>query len=187
MTGRTCTLLAEEALCFYKPLPHGEISLKDLVIYAIDSVGIGDWLLFVLATLAVSLVGLLSPWLHGVLYTEASLFGSLRALASAGAFLLCAGFAGVLLGTYKYLTLGRISGKAGAAVQAAGMARLLALPPSFFQSHSAGELQSRLRNIPEPARLQWAFLGKGVQWYRSEQHGYHQNERRDSLALLKHN
>lgn len=149
ITRRTCSLLAEEALCFYKPLPQREIGLKDLAAYAIDSVGIGDWLLFVLATLAVSLVGLLPPWLHDVLYTEASLYGSLRALMSTGVFLLCAGFAGVLLGTYKYLTLGRISGKAGAAMQAAGMARLLALRPSFFQSHSAGELQSRLERMGE--------------------------------------
>ena len=61
-------LFAEEALCFYKPFPLKKLTIADLVRYIVSTLSAADLALVALATLAVSLVGLLTPRLNNLLY-----------------------------------------------------------------------------------------------------------------------
>ena len=100
-----------------------------------------------LSMLAVSLVGLLTPKLTGLLFGPVLQSGSVSLLLSMAAFMVCVSVSQLLLRSVSVLLSARISTKLDLSVQAATMMRILSLPADFFKQHSAGELSDRARQI----------------------------------------
>lgn len=147
LNRQTAELLEQEAVCFYKPLPLTKIGIRELLVYMAQTLSPWDIALVVLSTLAVSLVGLLVPWINHMIYGEVISGGSLQLLFAVFTFLLCVSLSQTVLETVKSLLLNRISVKMNIQVQAAGMMRILSLPAHFFKKYSAGDLASRANYI----------------------------------------
>lgn len=147
LNGKTASMIGGEAICFYKPFPLKELGIKDLLKYMAGTTRLSDYLLIVFATLAVTLVGLLPPYINNIIYSDVIDYRSVQLLWSVFTFLLCVTVSQTLIGTYKTLVLERLTTRMRVAFQAAAMSRLLSLPASFFKGYSAGDLASRMNYI----------------------------------------
>ena len=143
ITQKNETLFDEEGICFYKPFPLKKLTVPVLLRYILDCLSPADLSLVALATLAVSLVGLLMPKLNNMLFGTVVESGELRLLIGIAVFLASAGISRLLFGTVKTLVVERVNTKIDLSVQAAAMMRILSLPADFFKQFSSGDLASR--------------------------------------------
>ena len=140
VTAKEENRISSEALCFYRPLPMRELKLRDLLRYMMSCLTLRDLVSFGFASLAIVLVGMLSPQLNRILMGTVVNTGSMQLLAAVMSFLLFATVGSVLLSIIRSLLLARIRYKLNINVSAATMMRMLSLPASFFKDYSAGEL-----------------------------------------------
>ena len=140
-------LFEPDAIAFYKPFPMREIGIPDLVAYVAESLSIQDLILFVLSTLAVTLVGKFLPRINNILFSNVINSGSNSLLLTVGVFFVCVTVSSALFGTIKSLISSRINTKMDISVEAATMMRVLSLPASFFKNYSSGELSSRIGSM----------------------------------------
>ena len=61
-------LFSSEAIAFYKPFPLKALSIKDLVKYIFETLNISDYLIIVVMTLVLSLLGMLLPKVNNILF-----------------------------------------------------------------------------------------------------------------------
>lgn len=133
--GRKTQLLFEdEAIAFYASFPLKKIGMKDLAMHIVKSLSVADFVLVALATLAVTLIGLLTPELTNLLFSEVLDSGSLRLLLAIAVFMICVTFSSLLISGVKALLTARINTKMGLSVQAATMMRILSLPADFSRN-----------------------------------------------------
>ena len=140
-------LFEEEAIAFYNSFPLRKLGIADLMRYIIHTLSISDFVMVGLATLAVTLIGLLTPKLTNLMFSDVLESGSVRVLISLAVFMVCVSASSIIAGGIKTLLLARVSTKTDLAVQAASMMRILSLPAGFFKDYSAGELSSRAQHI----------------------------------------
>lgn len=147
INGRNESLFEEEAIAFYSSFPLRKLGISDLMRYIIHTLSISDFVMVGLATLAVTLIGLLTPKLTNLMFSDVLDSGSVRVLISLAVFMVCVSASSIIAGGIKTLLLARVSTKTDLAVQAASMMRVLSLPADFFKDYSAGELSSRAQHI----------------------------------------
>lgn len=137
-------LFETQAIAFYSPFPLKKLSILDLVKYIIGILSPADYIMIIAATLAVSLVGMLTPRIQNILFGEVLSSGNIRVLNAIAIFLMCVVISSMLLTSVKSLMLSRINTKINITVEAAAMMRVLSLPADFFKEFSAGELSQRV-------------------------------------------
>ena len=143
----TAALLDAEAVCFYQPLPMKKLGIPDLLLYMRKCVSAGDILLIVLATLAVTLVGLIEPRVYQAVTGPVLESRSASMLVGMAIFLLCSAVASELIGVVSGLLMDRVTTKTSLAVESSVMMRILSLPVSFFRKYASGELSSRADSV----------------------------------------
>ena len=151
LTGRTVHVtraqekkIGNEAYCFYRPLPLRKITLRDLIQYMASTLSSWDIAAFVMASMAITLVGMILPKLNHILMGEVVTYGSYQLLGAVIGFMFFATVGSFLLAIIKQLLLSRIRVKLSVNVQAAAMMRVLSLPPDFFKKYNSGELSQYL-------------------------------------------
>ena len=153
-TGKNVTVhkpeeqkIGNEAYCFYRPLPLRSLTLKDLIRYMTDSVDSWDIASFIIASLMVTLVGMILPKLNHILMGEVVKYGSLQLLGAVMSFMLFAMISSFMLSIIKSFVQSRIRTKLSVNVQAAAMMRVLSLPAGFFKKYSSGEFSQYLSYV----------------------------------------
>lgn len=146
---RTAQLLDEEAVCFYRPLPRKELTIRDLLGFAVEQLSAADLVRYIGAMGLSALVGMLSPKFTQLLFGTVLNEGSLLVLASLAAFMLSYAVSSTLISVFQNIMMERLRVKQGIAVQAAVMNRIVSLPPRFFRQYSSGELYQRAMNIQQ--------------------------------------
>ena len=136
--------IGNEAYCFYRPLPLRQITLRDLIRYMTDTIDSWDVASFIIASMVVTLVGMLLPKLNHILMGEVITYGSYQLLGAVLSFMFFATVSNFLLSIIRQLVLSRLQVKLSINVQAAAMMRVLSLPADFFKSYSSGELSQYL-------------------------------------------
>ena len=147
LNKKTEQLIAEEAFCFYKPLPLKKLGIIDLLLYMKNCITKGDVIAIALGTLLVSLMGILMPRFTRVLAGPVLLNGTLRMLVAIAVCMVCISMASQILSKISEILMGRLQIKTSAAVESAVMMRIIALPASFFTKYSPGELTSRSASV----------------------------------------
>lgn len=147
LNRQTALLLETEAICFYKPLPLKKLGIRDLLLYIAQILSPADYAMVGIASLAVTLIGLLGPKLGSIIFSNVIESGDMRLFLAVTVMLAATGIAGLLAGTVKTILQERLQTKTGTAVQAAAMMRVLSLPAEFFKDYSAGNLSSRTQSI----------------------------------------
>ncbi len=143
LTRRTESLIAREAVAFYKPFPLRKMSMGSLLRYILEQIAPRDAALVAISMLLVTLVGMLTPKLNQMLFSQVLDSGSATVLLGMAIFMACASVSALLLDTVRTMITARLGTKLNVSVEAATMMRLLSLPPDFFKSYSAGELSNR--------------------------------------------
>lgn len=147
MSRKLEDLLDSEAIAFYKPFPSEKIGIRGLLRYIIGNITAADVALVALATLAVTLIGFLTPRLNEILFSDIMVSGSYRALIAIAIFIVCVSLSTLMLTTIKEMLVSRLKNRVGVTVEAAAMMRLLSLPADFFKKYGSGELANRSQYI----------------------------------------
>ena len=140
-------LFEKEAIAFYVPFPLKKLGIVDLLKYIVGVLSIVDYVMVALATLAITLVGMLIPKIQNMLLGDVLESKSIQALMATAIFLLCVSISTMLLTSTKAIILSRINTKISVTVEAATMMRVLSLPADFFKEYSAGELSQRVEYV----------------------------------------
>lgn len=153
-TGKRIKLTREKeklfepiAICFYKAYPLKKLGVHDLVLYITQILSPGDYAIAAFASLAVALVGLITPKANNLLFSTVVESGSMSLLFSIAVLLAGAAVATMLINIFRSLVMARIETKMSLAVDSATMMRLFSLPASFFKGYSAGDLASRTYQV----------------------------------------
>ena len=147
LTKQNEDLFEDEGICFYKPFPLGKLTLRSLMRYIIETLSVADLVLFGLATLAATAIGLLGPKLNNLLMGTVVQSKNYQLLVGITVFMISVSVSTMLISSVKSLLMARINTKMSLSVQAATMMRVLSLPADFFKKYSAGELSSRAQYI----------------------------------------
>ena len=132
-----------DAICFYRPLPLKKLGIPDLIIFLKKCLNTGDYVLLVVLTLLVTLVGMVNPSITKALTGFVRESKSISLLIGTAVFLLSAIISSQLINTVRSLMMNRIEIKTSLSVEAAMMMRVMNLPANFFRDYSSGELSSR--------------------------------------------
>lgn len=140
-------LFDEEAIAFYKPFPLKKLSLGSLAAYIVRTLSVSDFVMIALATLALSLIGMISPMISKLLFGKVLQSESMRLLVSITFFSICVSISTLLITAVKNMITMRIETKLNISVDAATMMRVMSLPADFFKQYSSGELSSRVSQV----------------------------------------
>ena len=143
VTKKNEDIVDKEAIAFYKPFPAKKINALGLLRYIKENMTPADVVWIAVAALAVTLVGLLTPKLNEILFSDVVNSGSVRALLAVAVFIVCVSVSSLMITTIKGMLVSRLQNRVGLAVEAATMMRILSLPPDFFKNYGSGELASR--------------------------------------------
>ena len=147
VTSKNENLFSEDAICFYKPFPNKKLGVAALSVYILDCIPISSRILLVAAALVAALVGMLSPEITNILFSDVLESGDHRLLIAIALFAISVNVSTVLFSSIKSLLNSRISTQTGIAVEAATMSRMLSLPVNFFKQFSAGELSTKAQYV----------------------------------------
>lgn len=147
ITKKNYQNISPEVICFYKPFPLRKLTSKDLFRYFSDTVSPADWAMILIASLAVSLVGMLLPYANGIIFGKVIDAGDLTIFFAAFVLLLGVTISQLLINVIKALVMSRINTKMSVSVESAAMMRLLSLPADFFKDYSSGDLANRLNKV----------------------------------------
>ncbi len=163
VTKSTEEMLGREAIAFYRPFPMRAIKVRDLLKFIFMNISIPDLVRYVILALIVVLVGLLTPQMTHVLFSDVIASGSTRILLAIATFMFSISVSGLLFQAVQSLIEKRISTSLDITVRAATMMRILSLPPSFFKKYAAGELSNRMEYIGALVeQLITVFLSTGL-------------------------
>lgn len=138
--------LSPTAYVFYRPLPVGKITARDLLKY-IQADITGELRSVILFGLVIGLLGLLPPLTTSLIFNRLIPSADRPALFQVGiALILVAIVIGILQYAREISTV-RVEGKVDYGLQAAIWDRLLSLPATFFRRYSAGDLGSRAMSV----------------------------------------
>ena len=137
------SLFEAEAYAFYRPFPMKKLGIADLIRYIVEILEPADYILVILATLMVTLSGMLIPRINYFIFSTVTESRDTSLLLSTGIFLFSATVGGIMLTAAKSLVSTRIDTKMSICVESATMMRILSLPAGFFKEYGAGELSSR--------------------------------------------
>lgn len=147
LSKRTEKLLEREAYCFYKPFPMGKLGIPALIKYIVQSVPVSSLVAVVAIMLLTTLIGMISPKVTHIIFSDVIGSGSVRLLIAAAVLSVNVGLSSVLVGVVNNLVTNRIGTQMNISVQAAVMARIISLPAGFFKDYSSGELAERSQYI----------------------------------------
>ena len=150
---RNVHLFEDEAIAFYKPFPLKKMSIPSLAKYIVHALSAADLVMIALVTLALSLVGMITPMLNKLLFGRVLMSGSVRLLASIAVFSVCVSISTLLITAVKNMITARIETKLNISVEAATMMRVMSLPADFFKQYSSGELSSRASQVGVLCRM----------------------------------
>ncbi len=138
ITGDHADDFEEEALCFYRPLPAKEMSGGDLIRFLLQCMTVTDLVLVILASLLATGVGMLTPLITRLVFSQLIPTGKIPLIGSMAILLISAAAGGYLISAVKARSLDRIRLRMDVTLQNAVTGRLLHLPAGFFQGKSAG-------------------------------------------------
>ena len=143
---RVAATLSPVAYMFYRSLPARALKAWDVFRFAFKG-QLGNVAIVLLAGVAITLLGMLTPQATAILIDNAIPDSDKFLLLQVGAGLLVAALGAALFQLAQGLALLRVETVSDASVQAAVWDRLLNLPVSFFRQYATGDLQSRVTSI----------------------------------------
>lgn len=149
VNSRTAENIEGQGIVLYKPLPQKQLGVRDLIRYMRNSLAASDLTMVLMATFAVTLIGLVMPRLVKALTGPVLQSGSTRALIGIAICMVCVSASSQLMTSVRGLAVSRLDLKTSVAVQSAMMMRIMSLPASFFRQYSPGELRSRAMSVSQ--------------------------------------
>ena len=159
----TAKNLETDALCFYRPLPQRELTLRDVIAFMFHSLDWGDWALVVAAGIVSTVIGLLPAIANQLLFSRIIPSGVPALIFPIAALLLGLTLSQALINITRSVIVNRLNIKLRTQMEAATFARVMLLPPSFFKEYAAGDLATRTMGMNGLVdTLSQTILGAGL-------------------------
>jgi NHLM bacteriocin system ABC transporter ATP-binding protein len=139
--------LEPEAYTFTKALPLHKLTKREVIAFILTSANSHSLIHMCLAALVVVLLGMFVPMANKFVFETVIPAGNPAALAPIAGLLGGAAVAIMLFTYIRNLYIVRVENILEMNLHNAVMSRLFLLPPKFFQSHSSGELTSKMNNL----------------------------------------
>ena len=139
--------LEPEAYTFTKALPLHKMTKREVITFILASANSHSLIHMCLAALVVVLLGMFVPMANKFVFETVIPAGNPAALAPIAGLLAGAAVAIMLFTYIRNLYIVRVENILEMNLHNAVMARLFLLPPRFFQSHSSGELTSKMKSL----------------------------------------
>ncbi len=141
------------AVMFYRNLPMGKLSAKDILRFTLAGTSLTDWLWIIVMGIGGGLLGMLMPEITGKVFDTVIPDGNRSLMVQIG-FLMTA----VALTTFAFeltrsFAMQRIEGATERDLQSAVWDRLLSLPVGFFKNYTAGELAECAMGVSEIRKI----------------------------------
>ena len=143
--------ISPEAYMFYRSLPSKVSGILDLLKFTAKG-RLGDAVFVLLAGVAATLLGLITPRVTGTLIDTAIPFADRQLVYELFLLLFVSALAAGVFTFAQLMTTVRSGIKAEVTAQAAMWDRLLKFQPEFFRVYSSGDLQTRVNAVSEVAR-----------------------------------
>ena len=143
----TASALEPEALCFYRPLPARELSVSDMLDFMRKSLEASDYVLMLVATLLVTLLGMLPTIAYRLLFDAVIPSGMSSLIMPIGAMLFGIICAQALIRVSSSVVSARLMLKLQVQMEAAVYARVMLLPAPFFRQYAPGDLAHRVSSV----------------------------------------
>ena len=144
---KTAEMIETDAFAFYKPFPLKKMNIGSLMKYILEQIAPADLVMLALAMAAATGIGMITPRLNAMLFSDVLESGSGRMLLGMAIFMICVSLSAMIFGVVKGFATARINTKLNLSVEAATMMRVLSLPADFFKQYNAGELSNRVQYI----------------------------------------
>ena len=125
----------------------GELSLRDVLDFIVRSLEMSDYTIMLVATLFVTLLGMLPTVAYRLLFDAVIPSGLMSLIAPIGALLLGIICAQALIKVTSSIVNARLMVKLQVQMEAATYARVMLLPPSFFRDYAPGDLAHRISSV----------------------------------------
>ncbi len=143
---RIAATLTPVAYMFYRSLPNKALQAVDIARFSLKGHG-RDLLLIVFTGIAVTLLGMITPYATSIIIDNAIPDSDRGLLLQIGLGLLVAALGTSLFQLAQGFALLRIETAGDASTQAGVWDRLLNLPVSFFRQYTTGDLLSRISSV----------------------------------------
>ncbi len=144
---KTARNLETEALCFYRPLPARELSIRDVLDFIRKSLDATDYALLLVATLFVTLLGMLPTVAYRLLFDAVIPSDQMFLIMPIGVLLFAIICSQALIKVSSAIVNARLMLKLQVQMEAATYARVMLLPPSFFRNYAPGDLAHRVSSV----------------------------------------
>lgn len=136
-----------DAICFYRPLPLKTLGIKEILKYLARIPSLSDIFVIVAITFLVTLLGMLTPKVTNLLFSNVVTSGEQILLIASMILLVGVTISSSLFDMIKNILTERVQTKLDISLESATMMRILSLPSSFFKQYSAGDLGSRINSL----------------------------------------
>ena len=147
VTGMNAKKIQRDAVLFYRPLPQHELKARDIISYMRKCSSVHDVVLYVIATIAVVLLGMVTPAMTQILFSSVVPTGNSKLLLGIFILLIVTAVTKLMFSIINQTILPRISTHIAIPLQAAFMMRTLTAPVSDVRGYSAGDLGTRLGSL----------------------------------------
>lgn len=159
----TAQTLQPEALCFYRPLPQHELSIRDVAKFMMRTLDLNDYGLIVISTAVATLIGMLPAIANKLLFARIIPSGMPSLILPIAALLIGTTLSQALIQVTSAVITARIETKMQVQMEAATYARVLLLPPTFFKEYAPGDLARRASSMSQMVDiLSQSVIGTGL-------------------------
>lgn len=136
--------IMQTAICFYPPLPQKALAPQDIVQFLWKCISKRDKCKLLFAGFIITLLGMITPFITQLLFSQIIPSGQQILVYSVGGFLMGTAVSIFLFEVTKNMLLVGMQCKMETALSAAMFSRVLNLPVDFFKSYSSGDLAERM-------------------------------------------
>ena len=144
---RNTKIFAEQAYCFYNPLPLKKIGIPSLLRYMKQCISAYDIAIYSFVALLATLVAMVAPELARLLTSVVLENNSVQLLLGLSLGIVSSSLLGNMLHSVTRVISARVKWKVTIPVEGAVVQRIFSLPAPFFRDFSAGELVKRIQGV----------------------------------------
>jgi ABC-type bacteriocin/lantibiotic exporter with double-glycine peptidase domain len=144
VTSKNAGDFAENAFCFYRPLPQKKLAPRDLTAFLFRSVAFSDVFPAVFASVFIAVAGTFTPIATKLIFQNIISGEQAGALGAITMFLICLLLSAALMRQVQNSAVSRLQSRLNVAFSAAMTGRLLHLPSAFFDRYNIGTISGML-------------------------------------------
>ena len=144
VTKKNASVFAENAVCFYQPLPARPMTGGEYYLFLLRQIKPGDLVLYFIASALLSVGGIVATMAVKIAFDRIIPTGTIPLLISLFLFLVSLALANFFMRSARFSLNMRMQNRLDVAVGSSIISRVLNLPVSFFSENTAGGLSQKV-------------------------------------------